>query len=111
METDVDKLLDDYDLTFTPKLDGVVLDGDASTNSLVSVVQAAAQQASQQSSIKYCKDMVVRPCTNHLGVRAAPRHRCLLASQVQVDEGLGHDEAVLVAFVARGGLIVDHCRV
>ena len=67
MVREVDELILKYDLNVIPKLDNIVLDGDASTNSLIPVVTNAARLASANNEIKYCSGMKVRPCTNHLG--------------------------------------------
>ena len=67
MEHDVDDLILKHDLEVVPKLDSIVLDGDASTNSLIPVVTQAALQASSSNEIKYCDNVKIRPCTNHLG--------------------------------------------
>ena len=69
MDNDLDKLTEEWpdELSCMPKLDSVVLDGDASTNAntkaLVGVVEAAAAAAGQST---YCKELRVRPCGNHL---------------------------------------------
>ena len=50
-----------------PKLEGIVLDGDASTSALIPVVKAAAAAAAADGETKYCKELRVFPCMNHLG--------------------------------------------
>ena len=66
VEDDVDKLREKYpeDCDADPRLDSIVLDGDASTNKLIPVVLETA--ASKQKS-KYCSELTVRPCCNHIG--------------------------------------------
>ena len=67
MEKDVDKILEKYpdDLDgVEPKLCGVILDGDASTNSLIPVVKGKVRASGET---KYCSDFQVYPCFNHLG--------------------------------------------
>ena len=64
MEEDVPLLLEEHDLDIQPRLAGCVLDGDASTNSLVPVVLKTAAGAGDTN---YCKDFKCVKCTNHLG--------------------------------------------
>ena len=67
MESDVDRITEKYpeELGDTmPSLDGIILDGDASTSALVPVVMAKARAA---GDTKYCGNLTVYPCMNHLG--------------------------------------------
>ena len=67
MEKDVDKIMEVHPEELDgvePKLCGVVLDGDASTNSLIPVVTGKVKAAGET---KYCSDFQVFPCFNHLG--------------------------------------------
>ena len=73
MEEDVPKLIEEHEHRLgdvTPKLDSIVLDGDASTNALIPVVQkqmAELAKSSEKGEIAYCGELRIRPCTNHLG--------------------------------------------
>ena len=66
VENNVDIIREKYpeDCEDDPKLDSVVLDGDASTNKLIPVVLAAANE---KKKTKYCSQLVVRGCCNHIG--------------------------------------------
>eukprot|EP00964_Phaeocystis_antarctica_P064071 scaffold38504_cov111-Phaeocystis_antarctica.AAC.5 len=70
VEKDVDTLIEKHDVQLpgVPNFDGVVLDGDASTDHFVvkarEAVRAKAAEAADSSN--YCKNLCVRPCTNHL---------------------------------------------
>ena len=73
MEEDVPKLIEEHEHRLgdiVPKLDSIVLDGDASTNALIPVVQkkmAELAKSSTTGEIEYCGKLRIRPCTNHLG--------------------------------------------
>ena len=52
----------------TPKLSGLVLDGDASTNSLIPVCLKKAAELRQAGASSYCSDLKVLKWTNHLAM-------------------------------------------
>ena len=64
VENEVPDMLDELGMDMEPHLDGVVLDGDASTDRFVVALQAKAGEA---ATTKYCSEMKVIPCANHAG--------------------------------------------
>eukprot|EP00967_Tisochrysis_lutea_P159089 scaffold328138_cov57-Tisochrysis_lutea.AAC.1 len=63
MEDDVPKMCEQYAVPVPPQFTGVVLDGDASTDSFVKEVERKARLA---ASSPVCRNLRVRPCVNHL---------------------------------------------
>jgi chaperonin GroEL (HSP60 family) len=73
MDEDVDDLMVEYGIEGTPKLDGIILDEDATTDAVVDQKRSdrrfhdalkSSRAAKQQGG--YCSDMRARPCCNHM---------------------------------------------
>ena len=69
MEKDVDQLIQDesVQLNGNPKLEGIVLDGDSSTDHFVTrAKEMVRDKAVECNTSHYCGDLKVIPCSNHL---------------------------------------------
>jgi hypothetical protein len=72
MDEEVDDLMVKYGIEGTPKLDGIILDGDATTDAVMDQKRSdrrfhdalKSRAAKQQGG--YCNEMRARPCCNHL---------------------------------------------
>ena len=71
IEECVPKLLEELGDDTVPSLDGVVLDGDASTNPIVRARhEAIERKAAEAQKTNYCNNMHPIPCCNHLAKNA-----------------------------------------
>eukprot|EP00967_Tisochrysis_lutea_P152447 scaffold298768_cov27-Tisochrysis_lutea.AAC.1 len=65
LNNEVDTQLELEGIDKVPSLDGIVLDGDATTNTLIPIVmEKAGLQAGANAG--YCRNLNVLKCTNHL---------------------------------------------